>query len=86
MTSRDTPSRLIEGAINRYLAVDEDLAAALAGLSGCVVALEMEGTGVHLVCHFAAPGVLVRRVDDAAGETPAAYVARLSGEKATPEI
>lgn len=74
MSSRDALSRLIEGAINRYLALDEDLAAALAGLSGNVVALEVEGTGAHFACHFAAAGVLVRRVDAESGGSGAADV------------
>ena len=63
MTAGDTLSQWAERSINRYLALDEDLAKALAGLAGRVVALEVEGTGVHLACQFTASGVVVRPVE-----------------------
>ena len=63
-------SSLVEGLINRYLSVDQDLGSALRTLDGRMIVLEVQGTPVHLVFHFLADGVLVRRVEEMAdGET-----------------
>lgn len=61
MSDRDWLARTVEGAVNRYLRVDEEFTRALTPLAGRVVGVTLEGTGIELMLHFVAEGVVVRR-------------------------